>query len=59
MGLMVLMVLYARCAGLDVHKLTVVACLLLTASSGRSSQEVRTFSTTTAGLQSGLSNRRA
>ncbi len=48
---MALPVLYARCAGLDVHKLTVVACLLLTASSGRSSQEVRTFSTTTAGLQ--------
>ena len=48
---MALPVLYARCAGLDVHKLTVVACLLLTASSGRTSQEVRTFSTTTAGLQ--------
>ncbi len=48
---MSLTVLYARCAGLDVHKLTVVACLLLTAPSGKVSREVRTFTTTTAGLQ--------
>ncbi|OLE64876.1 MAG: IS110 family transposase [Cyanobacteria bacterium 13_1_40CM_2_61_4] len=48
---MALTVLYARCAGLDVHKLTVVACILLTAPSGQVSQEVRTFTTTTAGLQ--------
>src|SRR5437773_113378 len=47
---MALPILYARCAGLDVHKKTVVACLLLTAPSGQVSQEVRTFSTTTAGL---------
>src|SRR5712691_7855579 len=45
-----LSVLYACCAGLDVHKKTVVACLLLTAPSGKVSQEVRTFATTTAGL---------
>jgi transposase len=43
-------VLYARCAGLDVHKLTVVACLILTSATGRESREVRTFATTTAGL---------
>ena len=48
---MALPVLYTRCAGLDVHKKTVVACLLITAASGRTQQEVRTFSTTTVGLQ--------
>src|SRR5947209_19571800 len=44
-------VLYKRCAGLDVHKETVVACLMLTASSGKMTHEVRTFATTTLGLQ--------
>ena len=48
---MSLRVLYERCAGLDVHKLTVVACLLLTAPSGKVSRQVRTFATTTLGLQ--------
>jgi transposase len=48
---MALSVLYARCAGLDVHKVTVVACLLLTSASGKVSREVRTFATTTLGLQ--------
>ena len=43
-------VLSPRCAGLDVHKLTVVACLLLTPETGPVSREVRTFPTTTAGL---------
>ena len=43
-------VVYECCAGLDVHKKTVVACLLLSAASGRFSKEVRTFATTTAGL---------
>lgn len=47
---MSLQVLYSRCAGLDVHKKTVVACVLLTAANGRLSKEVRTFATTTAGL---------
>ena len=42
-------VLYSRCAGLDVHKDTVVASARL--ASGRDvSIEVRTFATTTAGL---------
>ena len=47
---MSLTVLYAGCAGLDVHKVTVVACLLLTAPSGKVNRQVRTFATTTAGL---------
>ena len=48
---MSLTVLYACCAGLDVHKKTVVACVLLTAATGKASRQVRTFATTTAGLQ--------
>jgi len=42
-------VLYARCAGLDVHKETVVACMR-TAGDPEASYEVRTFETTTRGL---------
>lgn len=42
-------VIYARCAGLDVHKQTVVACVRL-AEGGTFRQEVRTFPTTTSGL---------
>jgi transposase len=42
-------VLYPRCAGLDVHKATVVAAVRLVAV-GRVAREVRTFATTTAGL---------
>src|SRR3954468_2266106 len=42
-------VLYPRCAGLDVHKATVVAAVRL-AAGGRVVREVRTFATTTAGL---------
>ena len=42
-------VLYPRCAGLDVHKATVVAALRLVAG-GEVAREVRTFGTTTAGL---------
>jgi transposase len=42
-------VIHARCAGLDVHKRTVVACVRL-AAAGRVQHEVRTFATTTAGL---------
>jgi transposase len=42
-------VLYPRCAGLDVHKATVVACVRL--ATGREiAREVRTFGTTTASL---------
>src|SRR4051812_45876134 len=42
-------VLCPRCAGLDVHKATVVAAVRL-ATTGRVAREVRTFATTTAGL---------
>ena len=42
-------VLYPRCAGLDVHKKTVVACVRI--QQGQSvEQEVRTFETTTSAL---------
>ena len=41
--------LHQRCAGLDVHKETVVACVRL-ALDGKVITEVRTFATTTAGL---------
>lgn len=43
-------VVYPCCAGLDVHKKTVVACILLTAPSGQVSRHVRTFATSTAAL---------
>ena len=42
-------ILYSRCAGLDVHKDSVVACLRL-AADGKVSREVRTFATTTTAL---------
>jgi transposase len=42
-------VIYPRCAGLDVHKQTVVACVRV-AGDGPLLQEVRTFATTTSGL---------
>jgi transposase len=40
----------ARCCGLDVHKKTVVACVLLTGSEGAVRTHVRTFGTMTADL---------
>lgn len=43
-------VLYARCAGLDVHKKTIVACLLTPGPRGQSIKTVRTFGTMTADL---------
>jgi transposase len=42
-------VLYARCAGLDVHQQTVVACARIV-SEGKVAQHVETFETTTQGL---------
>ena len=42
-------VLYPRCFALDVHKLTVVACLRI-ADDSKVTSEVRTFETTTASL---------
>jgi hypothetical protein len=43
--------IHARCAGLDVHKQTVVACVRLT-TAGLVQREVRTFSTTAAASRS-------
>jgi transposase len=43
-------VLYARCAGMDVHKKTVRVCLLLRQEQGELQKEFRTYSTTTAEL---------
>jgi transposase len=43
-------VVYERCCGLDVHKTSVVACLLIAEGEGRSRKEVRTFGTMTADL---------
>jgi transposase len=43
-------VVYERCCGLDVHKKTVVACLLTPGSGGRPKREVRTFGTFTRDL---------
>lgn len=40
-------VLYEHCAGLDVHKKTVVACRVFTPQTGRKQQETCTFGTTT------------
>jgi transposase len=43
-------VLYPRCAGLDVHQQTVVACARIV-TEGRVAQDVETFETTTQGLE--------
>ena len=40
-------VLYSCCCGLDVHKKTVVACLVRVSAAGQGSREVRTFTTMT------------
>jgi hypothetical protein len=42
--------LYPHCAGLDVHRDTVVACVRHHARAGRPQQEVRTLATHTRGL---------
>ena len=41
-------VVYERCCGLDVHKRTVVACLLTPGPRGQPQKAVRTFGTMTA-----------
>ncbi|WP_428623709.1 IS110 family transposase [Sedimenticola sp.] len=40
-------VMYSQCAGLDVHKKTVVACRMRTDATGDVEPEIRTFGTTT------------
>jgi hypothetical protein len=49
-GIHWMQVLYPRCCGLDIHKKTVVACLLLTDSDGATQRLIRTFGTMTADL---------
>lgn len=41
---------YERCAGLDVHQRSVVACRIVLDTAGQSSQEMRTFGSMTADL---------
>jgi transposase len=43
-------IVHTRCCGLDVHKKTVVACVLLTGTDGVVERQVRTFNTMTADL---------
>jgi len=43
-------VVYTRCCGLDVQQKTVVACVLLTQTSGQVAREVRVFGTVTVDL---------
>lgn len=44
-------VLYERCAGLAVHKKTVVACVMTSTAKGTATHEVRTFGTMTRALE--------
>ena len=44
-------VVYERCAGLDVHKKTVVACVLTGTTKGTATQDVQTFGTMTRDLE--------
>jgi transposase len=39
--------LYERCCGLDIHKRTVVACLIVPGPDGTPAKEIRTFGTMT------------
>jgi transposase len=43
-------VVYPRCCGLDVHKRTVVACLIVSHPRGATHKAVRTFGTMTTDL---------
>jgi transposase len=43
-------IVHARCCGLDVHKKTVVACVLITGRDGGVERQLRTFNTMTADL---------
>ena len=45
-------VLYPRCAGLDVHKETVTACILTPAEGAQARKQIRQFNTTTTELRS-------
>ena len=41
---------YERCCGIDVHKETVVACVIVPDAQGKPQKETRTFSTMTGDL---------
>jgi transposase len=43
-------IVHQRCCGLDVHKKSVVACVLITQPDGSVQRRVRTFGTMTADL---------
>jgi transposase len=43
-------VLYERCAGIDVHKKTVVVCIIHTGPDGAITKQIETFATMTADL---------
>ena len=43
-------VLYPRCCGLDIHKKSVTACLLVSEPTGAVRKEIRTFGTMTEDL---------
>lgn len=43
-------IIYERCCACDVHKKTVVACVMCSQEGGSVFKQVRTFPTTTAGL---------
>ena len=40
-------IMYARCCGLDVHKKSIIACVLLRDAAGTTQQEIRRFGTMT------------
>ena len=44
-------VMFAHCAGLDVHKKLIVACVLVSNPQGGVTRHIKTFQTTTAGLE--------
>src|ERR1044071_6208702 len=44
-------VLYTHCAGLDVHKKSVSACIWITSDAGKAEKQMRQFGTTTPELQ--------
>ncbi len=43
-------IVYPRCCGLDIHKKTVVACVIVPGAAGQPRKEMRTFGTMTADL---------
>ncbi len=43
-------VVYHRCCGLDIHKKTAVACLIVVRADGKRGKQIRTFGTTTQDL---------